>query len=237
MDEATIAFVFNLLQDYGRPKVDTLSGLLEWGNTADTFIDNFSMLKRVAGPSCAAYISPWRRDMGAHKLSTSPLCSPTLNGHETLVLQFHMRHFAPESLNAMSLIAANSGGDGIKMRRFRARIECDDATGGMMVIENHSSACLVLPLTREAPYTVLALADDFDPFFHPELGSWYASAFPSKTTWKSGKLIPCGRCTGVTQFLAMVLSMLNIWELKWAEALHSIDSAASSNVSTQQLRI
>ncbi|KAK5652329.1 hypothetical protein OQA88_10679 [Cercophora sp. LCS_1] len=89
-----------------------------------------------------------------------------------------------------------------------------------------------MPLTTEAPYTVIGVLDSSDPFFkgrdtHLVMTTEVPSAFPNTGTWMSNGIVPCGRATGVAQFLCVVLSVLKFWESGWYDVLDSIDQTVS----------
>jgi len=148
-----------------------------------------------------------------------------------LMLELHLRHFMgadgeeqrPDSLHVA----------GLALTREQVLLNKMGPRGARVLTESVSSLCLILSLTHEAPYTILALLDTSVPFFvgGGRNGIYEVpSAFPTKDTWVSSGIVPCGRATGVAQFLSVILSAFKTWETGWTNALDEIDGTLSVNV-------
>ncbi|KAI0197397.1 hypothetical protein EV127DRAFT_476487 [Xylaria flabelliformis] len=90
---------------------------------------------------------------------------------------------------------------------------------GTYFIEKMSSLLLVCSETPGRPYTIITLADS-------------RIYFPTEEEWKMYGLIPCGTENGVTQFLAMILLLVDECEKEWMSAMDSMDSIVRVQLGT-----
>ncbi|KAK1755493.1 hypothetical protein QBC47DRAFT_343813 [Echria macrotheca] len=215
LDPASVVFVSSVLADYPRP-----DRLPRWRSRQATY------------GSHAEFIATYLEIL--HPLAQSPTTGTAYiarNEHSTgLVLQLHIRNFKDEWPSPENR-RGDLGALGLTLSRERVRIR---GRAVWHLRENVSSLCLIMPLTQDAPYTILALLDSPGPFFsggdmteNPVQRSDAPSAFPSKEMWTSGGIIPCGRATGVAQFLSVILSAFEIWESGWNTMLDRIDRIVS----------
>jgi len=99
-----------------------------------------------------------------------------------------------------------------------------------MLVETVLSIPLTLDLTREALYTTFALVDDFYPserIISPRCKSICAD----KDVWVDIGIVPCGRCTGVAQFLCIIVATVKAWTSGWTSTLDEIGRAVEVDVS------
>ncbi len=149
-----------------------------------------------------------------------------------LVLLFHTRHLAPVGLgNVLPHPAGDHPRDrgGLELKRVSSKV---GTTRPLHLVEKILATSLTIILTRDAPYTVLALVDDIYPHYHEpsDEGSLPEIILPDKNSWQSAGIIPCGRCSGVAQFLATVLAIMKTWETGWLAVMDEIDKLVSVNV-------
>jgi hypothetical protein len=100
----------------------------------------------------------------------------------------------------------------------------DDVTS--LLEENATSMCMILHLTRDAPYKILTFTDS-KYWFHNPLDGFLRG---DRQTWEHHRIAPCGRCTGVSQFLALSIQTIMHWEQAWTETLDSVESYTSLDV-------
>ncbi|KAI1746344.1 hypothetical protein F4680DRAFT_17452 [Xylaria scruposa] len=81
------------------------------------------------------------------------------------------------------------------------------------------SSVLLCSKTPGRPYTIITLAD-------------YSAEFATEEQWKAYGLIPCGTENGVTQFLAMILLLMEECERGWMSAMAYIDSIVRVELET-----
>ncbi|KAK0616571.1 hypothetical protein B0T14DRAFT_523426, partial [Immersiella caudata] len=219
LDSFSVAFVSSLLANYFKPR----DGLPDWlshhrrNGAYDEFIMNF-MAHSTSRPAASACICLPRRERQIpvdETIGSVPRSEPPV-----LMLEIHLRHF-------MSILPTLAADTGLALKRERVRIRAP--WGDKILIETVSSFSLVLPLTHDAPYTILGLLDTSYPFFGMGTRE-LLSAFPTKQTWTLHGIVPCGRAAGVAQFLSVVLSGFKIWEAGWSDALDVIDSTVSVQV-------
>ena len=106
----------------------------------------------------AAYISNTRAEAWDEPYVARPV--PTV-----LMLEFHLSHFTGLSLKPWRLPPSSYVGP--KLRRGKVLLAKSSTHRRRGVLtESLSSLCLVLYLTHEAPYTVLAILDMCAPFFY-----------------------------------------------------------------------
>jgi hypothetical protein len=176
------------------------------------------------------------------------------------VLQYHARHLAlvdPKDINGTRSrqpsqphsepAFLNPALPGFLLRRDYGHIRgsVDEGNDPLAIImtlrERVSSVSLSIVNSENAPYTVTVVADtahslvETDPYLargdFDEAGD---SVFPDHTTVAANGLVPCGRCSGLTQFLLMVHAVLGQWEKEWMQALRAmtnLDGSGRSQVS------
>ncbi len=155
---------------------------------------------------------------------------------EVLVLQLHVRFFiwSPAGASHARLSPSHD--------ISRICVKLGHPYG--YLAERAIAACVVLYLTRDAPYTILVLEDrgsinlgagDEDAGLeylrrgnvserpHEFLGA-------GRQTWEANGITPSGRCTGVSQFLALSALAIGHWERGWKSALDSLDGIVSVDV-------
>ena len=162
-----------------------------------------------------------------------------------LVLQYHVRHLArggpalgldPDDITRFQPGIACTR----QVARFRGSWRVTKGISGITtsLCERMSSLSLTIWNTNAAPYTILLLADNgenlmtADPNMEQRSFEGVADAvFPS--THSSGLLglRPSGRCTGLSQFLLMVLTIFRQWEKDWLGALRAIEDLVKFHVS------
>ncbi|KAK3333034.1 hypothetical protein B0T19DRAFT_416990 [Cercophora scortea] len=163
-----------------------------------------------------------------------------------VALQFHVRHLAPQRLwhfrHRIHLpfdrpVHVQSPGSMI-VSLARTNVKMGERFGGQGLTEGRSSTALTLVLTEQAPYNIVAVIDNCYPFYPDQISGLGEQGsiprreiFADRSMWESYGILPCGRCTGVAQFLAMVASTIIIWEQQWMEALDDIDEVVSVNLS------
>ncbi len=89
-------------------------------------------------------------------------------------------------------------------------------------LEEHALAiCMLLHLTRDAPYKTFCLTDDSGFFVDPRMPP---EDLPScdRKTWELHGIAPCGRCTGVSQFLALSIQIIKHWESMWEMTINHV---------------
>ncbi|KAK3682275.1 hypothetical protein B0T22DRAFT_280149 [Podospora appendiculata] len=80
----------------------------------------------------------------------------------------------------------------------------------------------MLTITPEFPYTIIDVADQTPAYVTK------SSALPSRSTWESNQILPCGRypgLIGIAQFLATFSLQVKRWDKGWTLTLESIDEA------------
>lgn len=240
LDEASIAFVAGLLAHLPKPYRYTRTGCLRPED--DTIADFLSLF--LKGPAIAAISN------ACAYISQSSMSTPTPHNElgplkstqAVLVLELHMQNLGARTMSHSCNVTFPPNGRGMDLRRTRVLVRKDKvSTYNRELEESVSSLCLVLPLTKDAPYTIFALMDSFAGFFAgttEEKGKGgiteVPSAFPSKEVWISNGFIPCGRGTGVTQFLCVVLSAFRTWESGWYSTLTMLDQAVRVTVMLHQ---
>jgi hypothetical protein len=110
------------------------------------------------------------------------------------------------------------------------------------LIERVSSVSLSMLNTRSAPYTIVVLVEKGERLLAkiPSLARGEVdfagdSVFPDHLTAQAHGLRPSGRCTGLTQFLLMVLTLFRHWEEEWLKTLASLDDMTKFVVSGPRL--
>jgi hypothetical protein len=230
LDSVSIAFVSSLLAGYPKP-LDCPSLLSQEPWLENTHVDFINMFfNPTVGQAMhkgISYIStPCQEPQQQH--SDASISRPKA----TVILQFHMRHFMTSSVDDSPEFKDPA------WRLLIRRQVLLTSRPYRLLTEAASSLFLVLPLTRDAPYTIAALLDSSGRFFvggsevledHMQKFD-VPSAFPNRETWTSFGILPCGRATGVAQFLCVILSVMTIWETGWSDTLDDIDRVVSVQV-------
>ncbi|KAK3299245.1 uncharacterized protein B0H64DRAFT_439639 [Chaetomium fimeti] len=146
------------------------------------------------------------------------------NVAEVLVLQLHLRFFVWEPSEARRDVA-DAGCRPWVLARGRERVKLNWLHDRGFLIEKAVAVCVTLYLTRDAPYTILALTDTDEPA-HPAHGV----PETGRQAWEANGIVPSGRCTGVSHFLALSLSAVGQWEAGWKGALGTIDGMVTVNL-------
>ncbi|KAK3352766.1 hypothetical protein B0T25DRAFT_192338 [Lasiosphaeria hispida] len=228
LDLVPVVLVSSLCMDYSRP-ADRSSQWAKSGNyrgKLPEFLAIFlGFLLIPATSKGVAYISNAREERWLSAPQNVGRLAPMV-----LMLELHLRHFmgADREEQRPGLHVA-----GLALTREEVLLAKMGLRGARVLTESVSSLCLILSLTHSAPYTILALLDTSVPFFvgGGRNGTYEVpSAFPTKDTWVSSSIVPCGRATGVAQFLSVVLSAFKIWETGWTNALDEIDETVSASI-------
>ncbi|KAJ8125356.1 hypothetical protein O1611_g8283 [Lasiodiplodia mahajangana] len=140
------------------------------------------------------------------------------------VLQSRLRYFIPVNHPSSSAKIRNSaverefprygsvgkGQEAFILERQMAKLRKGD--NFIYFCENVSSISLIIGNNTGNPYIIRVLTD-ISP-----------SPFIDDTMWKANNLEPCGTQTGVTQFLAMLLLIIQVWGKGWMSTIDEIDS-------------
>jgi hypothetical protein len=100
-----------------------------------------------------------------------------------------------------------------------------------------SSVSLSILNTQDAPYTIVLCSEKHELLaMDPNLAQGSIdkagdAVFPDRLTAQLNGLRPSGRCTGLTQFMLMVLALSRQWEDEWMHTLGNLDKVAAFNVS------
>ncbi|KAK3332319.1 hypothetical protein B0T19DRAFT_100148 [Cercophora scortea] len=145
--------------------------------------------------------------------------------HQEIVLQFHLRYLRP-SQSRLPLTHLSEDEQGVVLHRLQAFI-----TNGLKQIfslEHGLSLCLMLTITPDFPYTILAVADQ-TPHRATEI-----LVFPERATWEPNQILPCEGypgLVGIAQFLASFSLQVERWDKGWTDTLEQIDEAFRRQVS------
>ena len=162
-----------------------------------------------------------------------------------LVLQFHVRHLdrgGPVLRTDLEYIPDSQPGIACtrQVARFQGSWRVTKGVSGitMSLCERMSSLSLSIWNTKAAPYTILLLADNgeklvsVDPNLEQRAREGISDAvFPGTHSSKLLGLRPSGRCTGLSQFLVMVLTIFRQWEKDWLGVLRAIEDLVNFHVS------
>jgi hypothetical protein len=100
-----------------------------------------------------------------------------------------------------------------------------------------SSVSLSILNTQDAPYTIVLCSEkheilDMDPnLAQGSIDKAGDTVFPDRLTSQLNGLRPAGRCTGLTQFMLVVIALSRQWEHEWMRTLGSLDKVAAFHVS------
>lgn len=147
---------------------------------------------------------------------------------EVVVLQLPMRFFVRHDGKIPPVTTYDCE---LPLDRARVKLDWDRHHG--YLVEQVVAITLTLYLSRDAPYTIVALTDTDDPYStlgadHPMSANEYFWA--DRQTWELNGIVPCGRCTGVAQFLATSALGIALWEQGWRNSLSAIDSVVNVDV-------
>jgi len=138
------------------------------------------------------------------------------------VLQLQMRCF---SMGSMNPTCANNRADP-DLQPDRVRVKISKGHHWAHVEERVIAACMILYLTRDAPYKILAFTDSTRSDPTPLENVLCAD----RQTWELHGIYPCGRCTGVSQFLALSTQIIRRWVQTWQYTLGRFNSWVAVDV-------
>ena len=90
--------------------------------------------------------------------------------------------------------------------------------------------CMTMYLTRDAPYTTLSLVENFSGSTAFDMQAQALVGGGDRQAWELNGIMPCGRCTGVSQFLTLSVLAIGRWEQGWKSALDAIDRVVMVDV-------